>query len=737
MENIERIDSETTSVAQETTPVAQEATSVAQVAADSQGDAMAEAENSVNEQENIMKFTCGTVYSVLHNEDAPPFAGLITEAVGDVPITDGTLSDDMQGLVLVADGLGGAGATKHNVTMDQSNISLLDDLLEDTEALPASYKDDLKEAMIDGVPDTSALWGSRIAASQYIKYLKGSLFQRKRKLSDPTAGQEIADIICWNLDRIAKAFGLTANRRLKQLVLPTTLATISFHTEKGNVIAETVWAGDSRCYALTKDGLIPLSKDDEAPNGGITNLFKAKGADEDRSYNENDRTPNPCGRVKLNYRKRTLSAPCILLTVSDGIFDPFGEHGHLGVEAMLMSIIEESDSWYGFETKLKKLYDTYYHHDDATVAYAAVGFDSFSAAKEIFKDRADKIVKLWDDVVANKKALLFLQDSSVYDHAYNYVCTRTKDKFSRIVDTLAGEFICERDRRSHVRDIALTDDIRENFGATFKRVRNNRSLCTEKGKRNAEAIHKIKEEIDQNPERLLDWFVWNRKKKSNMKELFQKAEEIVKCKEKMKSLQNDIERLKSELKEDVAAWPKALASDLTQDNVNDMAYEQMETFYSNLDNRYGESKRKRNELKAKQDEYAAAAVKCDKLCEEFREMWKNWPDKLTGWKNRHYQLRDKLTEEGCRAVGLDYAEEERAELIRGIEGEEAFRAQIVQALGNSPKDTSVIDTYYNVASLRDFRLYSDFKKNMSPEIVALKEALNRELDRYKALEEEN
>lgn len=365
-----------------------------------------------------------TFYSVLKNEDAIPYVG--------------------DNLLVVADGLGGAGSETHKIDRQKHPdirgdiwSSAFGDIKEVTTGFK-DYVDELIAPMLDNNDDTSALWASRIVIARCVYALTEGEFQNA-DLENEGERARLVDFIARGLRNVAEKFELQNGKYSGQRLLPTTLALIRFSEQKGKIIAETVWAGDSRCYALTTSGQTPsmkvLSVDDEDNSGSITNLF----------YADNQKT-------HLNYLRHTIDSPCVLMAVSDGVFDPFSPYDHMGMEYSLLKTISESNSEQDLSAGLKSLFDSI-HGDDATMAFVSLGFSNFIELKNELKTRIDDIVSVMHRKAELRIALEAI-NLSEQDVTY-YVTNRTTDKFEYIVSMLLDAINHEQD------DIAITDEIRE------------------------------------------------------------------------------------------------------------------------------------------------------------------------------------------------------------------------------------------------------------------------------------
>lgn len=395
-------------------------------------------------------------YSVLKNEDAMPYIS--------------------GNLLVAADGLGGSGSTVHaidRVKHTDMHGDIIAGAFGDMKTVSTElrgYIEELIAPMVDGKDDTSALWASRIVIARCVYALTEGEFQ-KSDLSDKKVRAMLAEFIETGLHNVSRKFDLQKGKYDGQLLLPTTLACIRYSEKKRSVIAETVWAGDSRCYALLPDGLKLLSLDDEDDSGSITNLF----------YADND-------KVTLNYIRHEIPKPCALLAVSDGIFDPFDPHENLGVEYILLSAIKEHNSPQEVATALYNFYGSI-HGDDATLSFVPFGFDSYKDMQNKLAQRTDEIIAVRNKQVKLYGALEVMNQSE--EEASHYVLSRTNDRYDYIVPILVDTI------ESGAQDIALTSTIRKIAVAATKAC--GESAEKARKQRRAQSMNALYNYVKNNP----------------------------------------------------------------------------------------------------------------------------------------------------------------------------------------------------------------------------------------------
>lgn len=160
---------------------------------------------------------------------------------------------------------------------------------------------------------------------------------------------------------------------------PTTASIVTYDF-RGEPSCTFIWAGDSRGYILDKDGLCQVTKDDIDSDGDaysniegdarLSNLISA-----DKEY-------------YLHEKKISLSAPCVLVSSTDGCFSYF--QTPMEFEYLLLSTLMFSNSIYEWETKMKKyLYKQ--ASDDYTMAVLICGFHKFKEIKLYFGNRFQRL----------------------------------------------------------------------------------------------------------------------------------------------------------------------------------------------------------------------------------------------------------------------------------------------------------------------------------------------------------
>jgi hypothetical protein len=162
--------------------------------------------------------------------------------------------------------------------------------------------------------------------------------------------------------------------------LPTTLAALHYRLDGPDVWWRAMWAGDSRCYALTSvAGLQQLSKDDTESSDALellnsdppmTNLIAAD------------------GKFVIHQHEGGLPAPCVLLTATDGFFGYV--HAPADFEFVLLNTLVQSSSLREWGDRLVSAVGSY-TGDDASLVLLAVGFERFERLRDTFIPRRDRL----------------------------------------------------------------------------------------------------------------------------------------------------------------------------------------------------------------------------------------------------------------------------------------------------------------------------------------------------------
>ncbi|WP_157558807.1 hypothetical protein [Microscilla marina] len=192
--------------------------------------------------------------------------------------------DYTQGVLVVYDGLGGAGSKLY------------------------TYQDNQGKT----VAHTGAYLASRLA-KQITEHFFATISTGEEVEKDFIAGLK-TDLLKGFADKVDQIDQNPSKLRSKLIKrLPTTLAGLYYTSDTHQQLKVTsFWAGDSRCYALTANGLCQLSNDDlNGTPDALENLLM-------------DATISNCihadGKYSINQSTVLVKEPVILITATDGCF---------------------------------------------------------------------------------------------------------------------------------------------------------------------------------------------------------------------------------------------------------------------------------------------------------------------------------------------------------------------------------------------------------------------------------
>lgn len=384
-----------------------------------------------------MKIDSLSFYKVHHNEDAYPYI----------------YKGEKKGFIAVADGLGGSGSNVHNLSEKckkklKNFISYLffehsRNKVDGLEDLFKYVSDYVNPPIVDGEPDSSALWGSRVAISRFAYYMRTN---PDVDLADENIRRDICKFINVGMMKIAKEYDLKIDGSNDLLVLPTTLSAIRYEVlDGGKISAEVIWAGDSRAYALIPNkGMVQLSKDDETKTGEVSNGFAIK--------------DGKCRDSRLNYKRYILPPKSSIFVCSDGIFEAFDNIENIGVEAVLLDSISQSES---FDGMAENWYEFYRHtgHDDCTVAFLSFGNACFAKFKNLFKKRAENVISVFNDYY-NKYGKYISVVEGIEEDYEEYAKERAKQRIEEISGKIAEELLSNPNSK----DVTVTSNIRGLLG---------------------------------------------------------------------------------------------------------------------------------------------------------------------------------------------------------------------------------------------------------------------------------
>ena len=307
------------------------------------------------------------------------------------------------GLLLVADGLGGTSAIRHTKFHKE---------LFDPEQLPGilfggvvDYEGDeelrdyirdsffeffaIRDQYFDNVYNMkkSGYFASRIASVILLAAMKkppfagGEIFDRlleipeeKRADALRLLGEEVAAKLREGMAKVAEQGNLIYESAYRGLALLGTTMTATLYREGEDYVDALYFlAGDSRPYLLDKDGLVQTVADQEGKDGGMTNFIHVT---EGTSFT-------------LDCKYFRFPKPCILFNASDGCFDSaLFSQSPLAFEKLLLEKIVASPDMDALTAALTEVFVENGGHDDSsTMALRTFGYPDYAALSAMAEGR--------------------------------------------------------------------------------------------------------------------------------------------------------------------------------------------------------------------------------------------------------------------------------------------------------------------------------------------------------------
>ena len=187
---------------------------------------------------------------------------------------------------------------------------------------------------------------------------------------------------------------------------PTTAAIEICTAGENQVNILSLWAGDSRCYVLTPEGLMQLSDDDLDGYDAMENLM-ADGV-----------LTNVISASKpfdIHSRQVSVSTPCVAFTATDGCFGYYTTP--MEFEFLLLDTLEEASSPTEWEEKIISRLNEI-SGDDFTLSGFALGFGTFEAMQQAFAVRHEALyrsyIKGLSELTTEEKVALWNRYSPAY-----------------------------------------------------------------------------------------------------------------------------------------------------------------------------------------------------------------------------------------------------------------------------------------------------------------------------------
>ena len=343
-----------------------------------------------------------------------------------------------ENVFLVADGMGGAAAIRHQKfdkdMFDEEKI--FDVLFKDLFNMEyPEIKDYVKKAFRElfAVKDCyfdnslnmkkGGYFGSRIATALFLYWVEeigdqlfsniDTLTNRKASLEDKQKvlddySERATSMMKEMLGKVSENANLIYETSLSGMaLLGTTICATVYSEKKKFVDAFYFVAGDSRPYMWDEDnGLCQVVPDQERADGGMTNYIKAN------------------GEFVINCEFHRFEKPCILFNASDGIFDSgYFRLSQMALEKLLLEMILESKDMEEAGRKLDEIFLTYGTHDDSsTIALKCFGYDDLDDLKKAIRKRLKKM---------EKDYLFKMDDLLTYDHIGEWKAVKAEEELRK------------------------------------------------------------------------------------------------------------------------------------------------------------------------------------------------------------------------------------------------------------------------------------------------------------------
>ena len=386
-------------------------------------------------------------------------------------------------LVMVADGLGGAAAIRHTSikpelfdeerladtlfegVYDDYSAPVLQDYVKHSFFELRSVKDcytdnvnNIKKSgyfasrIVTAIVLRELLYNDSVAAKNIFPALEREGSQEKRDELVAKLGAHFTALIAEKLREIAKNANIFYESSYAGLSLLGTTLTAMLYRELGSeteVILLT--AGDSRPYVWTeKDGLCQLTRDEERPDGGMTNYIKANDGEE----------------FTINSRYMKLPRPCVIFAATDGCFDSGRFLSPLAFERTILTTALEADSPEDMGARLHDFFAENGRHDDSsTIAMKLSGYSGFDEFKRAAERRLAEVDKLYTSQLAG-----------LLDEDYIGEYERSMGEAPDEMSLLAAELRSNENVRAYCED--TVKDEAAQLTESDNGVRNAAELCT-------------------------------------------------------------------------------------------------------------------------------------------------------------------------------------------------------------------------------------------------------------------
>ncbi|WP_109610944.1 hypothetical protein [Mucilaginibacter oryzae] len=233
---------------------------------------------------------------------------------------------------------------------------------------------------INGTQRTGAYLASRTANNCITSFFLDFINDPDTGFNEHMANEltfQLHQVLQQEFDKLTSGADTKLKSRLLK-PLPTTFAGLFIEEATGQVKVFSLWAGDSRNFLLTADGLQQLSADDLK--------FKFDPMENLKKDSPLDNVISAEGDFLIRCRQLDVIQPCILFSVTDGCYGYFSTP--MRFELALVKTLSESHSLEEWNEQLIRVIGEV-AGDDYSMALICLGFADFEQVISYFKQRLD------------------------------------------------------------------------------------------------------------------------------------------------------------------------------------------------------------------------------------------------------------------------------------------------------------------------------------------------------------
>ncbi len=394
----------------------------------------------------------------VYRQDAKVRPGGVTVYKGEdaIPYAD-------NGLLLVADGMGGSAGMRHTkfraelFDSDKLPHILFDGVLENISEETLAYIKRsffefhaVKDCYFDNIFNIkkSGYFGSRILSSIVLhevsanrQFYTDQVFDALSALTDAkqrdaylnTLSEKFSSLLLSKMRKAAANANLIYESAVSGMSLLGTTLCLTLYREKDDCVeAIYLLAGDSRPYMWNEEGLYQIVRDQEREDGCMTSYVYV----------------NDGATLQLKSRYMRFKKPCVLFNCSDGCFDSsYFAMSQMAYEKLLLDTLQAADTAADAEKALHDFFLTGGRHDDSsTIALRAFGYEGFDALKESAARRAAQLALSY---------LSRLPDLLTCDHRRSY--DAAKGAFDKKLSMLKDRFAVEPCVRTYLEQLVQSE----------------------------------------------------------------------------------------------------------------------------------------------------------------------------------------------------------------------------------------------------------------------------------------